>query len=539
MILQHIQRGRRRRGVHRALVLGASLGVLGGCESLLEADLPHVLTDDAIAAARTAELQVNSAIALFECGYTAFGLMGLGHEDVMESIAGSAQQHQYNLTPVTGNCDLTSQSTASFDQIMGTRAMISTDPAKLVAGSEGKATGVYDRINGEWKGQLGRQGERFSAIAAIYMGASLAHMGEFFCELAFDGSDLVKPTEVLKLGDTWITDRALQHIQTHGDFAMPNGIAPSARLMALSIRSRIRWANRDYTGAAADASTVLAANPTFNAWITRETGMTRRNKIFHSATAVGFSSGLGVNDWWNPSLRSPNPVTGQQWPSPIPHTGYLFVGIMPDGRALESGNLPVLWAQESRNAQGNPISLNNGAVPDTRVQHIRKSIQGPGLHEVPARYSSEDDDVPYMTWQELRLILADEALAQGNLQGAIDQVNTIRTAHRLPTISGAYRATLLGSKNAVRHMLLEERRREFYAEGGRYWSTKIQNTDVLWFPRGEGVTPSNSYVLQGGVRLPMPDDEYQGNPKFLARGGLAARGTGCRDLPGAQAPVIR
>ena len=84
-------------------------------------------------------------------------------------------------------------------------------------------------------------------------------------------------------------------------------------------------------------------------------------------------------------------------------------------------------------------------------------------------------------------------------------------------------------------MLLEERRREFFAEGARFWSTKIQNVDALWFPRGEGQTPYQGYNLQGGVRLPMPADEYTGNPNFVEAGGLSIRGTGCA---AAEAPVI-
>ena len=93
-------RGRR---ATQALILGVSLGALGACDSLLEVDLPHLLTDAAIEGAGTAELQVMSAIALFECGYTAFGLMGMGAEDLMESIAGVyGGGHVYDETPDTG-----------------------------------------------------------------------------------------------------------------------------------------------------------------------------------------------------------------------------------------------------------------------------------------------------------------------------------------------------------------------------------------------------------------------------------------------------
>jgi len=529
----------------RVLILGATVGAMSGCDDLLEVEIPHLLTDAAIEGQGTAETQVMSAIALFECGYTAFGLMAIGHEDAMESIAGVfSGGHVYDATPNTGTCDTSDTSTAWFDQIMGARSVLTTNPGLLTASAQGTSRGVYDRINNEWS--LGAAGERLSAISAIYVAASLSHIGEFLCEAAIDGSDLLTPTEVLQIAENW-ADVALGHIGTFGDFAMPNGVATSAQRMALAVRARIRWAQQDLAGAAADAQTVLTANPTFASWVTREAGPTRRNKIYSNATAVGFSGMVGINDWWNPAIRPPNPATGQIWANPIPFNGYIFLGIMPDGRALEAGNLPVRWAQQARDASNNPISLGNGAVADNRVTHRIQSIQGPGLQEVPTRYSNDADDIPYMTWQELRLIQADRELEQNNFAGAIGHVNAIRTAAGLPTISGAYQTTLTDGTNdfaEVRAMLLEERRREFFAEGGRYWSTKIQNTDMLWFPRNRGQTQQQGYNMVGSVRQLFATGEYLGNSVWRAAGGEALQATGCAGLgsmfgnPGSQAPVL-
>ena len=92
-------------------------------------------------------------------------------------------------------------------------------------------------------------------------------------------------------------------------------------------------------------------------------------------------------------------------------------------------------------------------------------------------------------------------------------------------------------------MVFEERRRALYAEG-RFTSTKIQNTDVLWFPRNEGETPFRTYGLAGAVRQLFGGDEYEGNPFFLDRGGLDIRGTACTSLgsmfgnPGSQEPFV-
>ena len=131
--------------------------------------------------------------------------------------------------------------------------------------------------------------------------------------------------------------------------------------------------------------------------------------------------------------------------------------------------------------------------------------------------------------------------APANLATAVDHVNAIRTAKALPAVSGAYLATLSDGTNdaaEVRALLFEERRRELFAEGGRFWSTKIQNTDIAWFPRAEGQTPFQRYNWQGGVRQLMPTDEYEQNPYFIDRGGRAARGLGCAGLFGSQAPYL-
>lgn len=547
------------RGVLHTLIAGAFAVMLGACDSLLEVELPHLLTNDAIAGAGSAETQINSAIALFECGYSEFTTMSLGPEDAMQSIAGvGGGTHGYDHTPNTGECDSSSSSTNWFDNIMGARALLVTQPSRLVPTAVGTVSGdfpagkgLYDRIQDEWGvAAVGSgQGERLSAIAALYIAMSLAHFGEFVCEAAIGGSDLTTPTEMLDLAESWV-GTALGHIGSYGDFAMPFGVSASAQNMAVAIRARIRWANGDLSGAASDAATVLAADPAFVAWVTRESGEKRRNKSYHMLTDISFSGMLGVNTWWNPAVRSPNPVTGQPWPDPIPFTGYIFLGIMPDGRTLEAGNLPVRWAEELRDAAEQPIPLANGAVADTRVPHIYKSIQGPGKWEVPAVYTAEEDDIPYMTWEELKLIQADNELLVGgpaNLQNAIALVNEIRAAKSLPPISGAYLASLSDGTddfNDVRSMLLEERRREFFAEGGRYWSTKVRNTDILWFPRLEGATPFQGYNLQGAVRQLFADDEYEQNDYFLERGGLDARGSGCSSLgtilgtPGSQVPAF-
>lgn len=494
----------------------ACVAALTGCDGLLDVESPHLITDDDLADPSNAQAQVYSAIALFECGYSAFGWVALGHEDVVESVAGVVgTAHVFRSTPATGVCDAAQVSQAWFDPIMGARAML----------SNAQGTGVYDRLQGEWS--LGPEEERLSSIAAIYMAAALSHFGEFYCEMTFDGGDLTAPDDVLAMAEDWITNRALVHIANYGDFPLPNGISTSAQTMAIGLRARIRWARGDLAGAVADAATVPQG---FTAWVTRESGAQRRNKIFDTSTSL-FSGMLGVNRYWNPAIRRPNPETGRLWPDSIPFTGYLFLGVMPDGRAADDNGYPVRWAQETRSpAPGSaPIPLGNGAIADLRVRHTFLSVSGPAPRDVPRRFTSVADDIPLVDWEEMWLIRAEHAGGQA----AIDFVNELRSVAGVPLVTYLDGAT--ATVQQIRYMLLEERRRVLYSDAGRYWSTKIRNTDVLWFPRGEGRTSSGVYPLQGGVRLALPDNEYLSNPFLVARGGLAARGTGCDP---AEAPVF-
>jgi hypothetical protein len=319
--------------------------------------------------------------------------------------------------------------------------------------------------------------------------------------------------------------------------------------MVLGLRAQILLAAGDLAGANADATTIITANPTYAVYATRESGSQRRNKVYDSGTAAAFSGMIGINTWWNNGARNANPATGAQWPATIPFTGYIFLGVGPQGETLEAGNTPVRWAAELRcagpsdpracGAAEAPVSLANGAVPDTRVTHLFKSIQGPAKREVPTKFTAVENDIPLVTHRELRLIQAryqNEVVntTAGRL-AAIAIINFLRPA-AVPDITGAYATSLSTDQAAMRLVILEEARRELYGgEAARWWQWKIQNTDLMWFPRFEGFVPSG-YRYQGGVRLAFPTDEYDRNPAFVAAGGRAARGSGCT-VTGANLPA--
>jgi hypothetical protein len=211
-----------------------------------------------------------------------------------------------------------------------------------------------------------------------------------------------------------------------------------------------------------------------------------------------------------------NRPDGTPWPNPVPFTGYIDLAIQTaDGRAVDDA--------------GNALTLATaGTVADTRVTHaIGPTAGGPDV--VITKYPSLDADIPLVNWREMRLIQAENA---GASAAGVDFVNEIRTAAGLPIVQGGYRTAVEGDAVLFENLIFEERRRALWLEA-RWWSTKILNTDRLWFPRGVGDWISDIptlYGLGGGVRLLMDGDEYQLNQNF----DNSARATGC---PTAQAPV--
>ena len=260
----------------------------------------------------------------------------------------------------------------------------------------------------------------------------------------------------------------------------------------------------DGSGALADAQQVPQG---FVAYVTRDAGdPVRRNKPYYAGTFIHYGELYDVIDWWE---GPPNPVTGAPWPDVIPFTGYLNLGILPDGRAVRADGIPIRTAGDHR------MMDEDGAVPDTRVQHMQAEIQGVGVESfVNARYDAEGADIPLVNWKEMLLIRAE---VEGG-QRAIDLVNELRAADGLPLVTYAN----AGDAEEIRYMIIEERRRALFLEA-RYFMTKLQNPDLLWFPRDVGATLRGGHQLQGGVRFLMPENEYHLNDNLT----IADRATLC------------
>lgn len=472
-------------------LLALATGGLTACDSLLGVDLPGQVTEDALFQPGQATILVNSAVSQFECAYSDFVASdAAGYEDVMTRDTGWwGGRHEFDPEPAQTDCNTTNTSTGWWTPLQAGRFI----------GEE-----TYRRISEEWAPEeIDGEPEELLAELAIFNGATYGLLGEHFCEVSVDGGPMLGADETLDQAEQWLTD-ALDHIALAGDFALPAGSSPSASQLAYALRARVRLAGGDAAGAASDAALVEEG---FAAFVTREdSGVRQRwNKVYNSHNEEQINTVIGAVDWWD---GPPNPATGEEYPDVIPFTGYRDLAVLPDGRAVTADGYAVTLADE-------------GAVLDPRTPVLdleRAFNEHPSWRQ--QKYPGLGADIPLAKWEEAQLILAK---VEGGA-AAVDRVNAIREhwnqAHpdeQVPLVTYVD----AGDPDEVRALILEEERRVLFLEG-RWWSTKIQ--ERLWFPRGVGtVQPPTTFGYLGGVRLVMPENEYELNENF----GLDSRATGC------------
>lgn len=478
-----------------AATLALSLAV-AGCDNLLEVELPAQLGDEAVNDPAGADSQISSIIGQFERAYDLSLWEFHGRED-------------------GGEIRLASPGTNSGDLSYGTAPTGATDNwYQFYMTSLRFATIMHDHLDKDWTAKQVAKRQQYLALSSLYAGATLNVLGSAMCEVSIRSSKMMTPDEALTQADAMLT-RALSEIGA-ADFAVPFGVSTSARTMALGLRAQARWMKGDKAGALADAQLIPKG---FTAWVTRDGSPARRNKAYWVGPYSRYAELYDVNDWWKPSSRI-NPATGQAWPANIPFTGYPYLGIRPDGRAVRDDGLPIRVTGGKASIPG----VEPTAVPDSRVKYILAPIQGSGAGSRPihAKYADLGSFIPLVNWKEIWLIRAE--LAGG--QTAIDLVNELRAADNLPKVTYANPA----NATQIRYLIVEERRRALFLEG-RFVFTKIRNPDLLWFPRADGLSPGAGRALGGGVRFQMPDNEYLLNPNLT----LQDRGTKCNKN---EAPII-
>ncbi|MGD8281278.1 MAG: hypothetical protein PVF69_08995, partial [Gemmatimonadota bacterium] len=233
---------RARGGAQITALACAALLVMTGCDSVLEVDLPDAVTEEALDDPGTASLQVNSVSASFECAFSSFAIMAAGHEDNFQRYIGVGGNYaQYVAQPGLGSCD---------GDVFSTQWM---EPLLIARGQGYSTWSAIQSYTIPNKAQL-------LAKLALYNGAIMDVFGEYLCEFAIDGGPMLTYSQTLDIAEGW-ADSALAQIDAAvgagGTFPIntqQGQVTSDIRQTVLGLKSRIRYANGDLTGAAVDAS---------------------------------------------------------------------------------------------------------------------------------------------------------------------------------------------------------------------------------------------------------------------------------------------
>jgi hypothetical protein len=153
--------------------------------------------------------------------------------------------------------------------------------------------------------------------------------------------------------------------------------------------------------------------------------------------------------------------------------------------------------------------LTFGGMPDPRVSVIDAGV--PGQDEatpmfLPAKYPAFESPIAFARWEEAQLILAEAAVAGGDVGGAVAIINTLHDNAGLPPYGG-------GTPDEVMSQIIEERSRELFLEGQRLGD--IIRYGLPLFPAVGAPFPvgaSISGVFGTQVCFPLPAVERNNNP---------------------------
>lgn len=143
-------------------------------------------------------------------------------------------------------------------------------------------------------------------------------------------------------------------------------------------------------------------------------------------------------------------------------------------------------------------------VPDTRVRV--QNTNGPGEDGgtplwLQLKYPTATTPIRIASWVEAQLIIAEARLGQD----AVGRINAVRDLHGLPH----YTPTNVNDNAAILAQVLEERRREFFSEGGHRYNDMLRHG--MPFPTGlnQKGEPYGDITC-----LPLPDQERIANPNI-------------------------
>jgi hypothetical protein len=403
-------RGGSRRRMSWRLVLGVLplLGLTTACDTLLDVDVPGFVTVDALDDPNLAETLVLSTQGDFECGFVDYMRFPGQWFELFLNMSGSRPDALSGLRSAlidvyADPCDSGTGPVWSLQQLPRQQAVRAIE----------YLTNVYPAGTVE-------DVDFLVAKARLYEAYSIQLLGEMFCGVTFDGGPL--------------NTRAQTYAVAEGKFAQAmtgasTAIAAGSRVaeaQAVLDGARVGRARASlYLGNTADVMTYAGAvTEGFQYLATYESSPGRRNNRINEQDNIGDAM--------------------------MPHEHYKQLMIEADGTLTQSTTTGTLDPRV-------PIDEPAGVLGQRGV--IPRRIQ--------MKYPSESSDIPFSTWREAQLMLAE--VQQG--AAAVTIINALRastqglppgidsSAWPLPAYTGGT------SANEVDYLVKEERRRELWMQG--------------------------------------------------------------------------
>jgi hypothetical protein len=441
-------------------VLLPLLVLTAACDELLEVDVPGFVTVGALDDPELAETLVLSAQGDFECG-------------LVDHLAFSGQWFELFLNSSASRPDALSGLRSQLVDVYADPCDSGTGPVwstlQLPRQQAQRAVRYIEEVYPA--GSVVDQ-DFLVAKARLYEAYSIQLLGEAFCGVTFDGGPLMTPAQTYAEAETRFAEamtRAQASIGAGRRVSESQDILDAARVGRA--RSSLYLGNGGdvlaYAGAVTQGFEFLS---------TYETSPGRRNNRINERDNVG--------------------ETMQ------PHIHYSQLTIEPDGSLTQGSGTGIADPR---------------VVVDEPAGEL--DLRGVIQRRIQMKYPSEGSDIPFSTWREAQLMIA-EVTAATDPDGAIPILNTLRTsteglyaeiddsAWPLPTLDpapGAYTAA------EVDYLVKEERRRELWMQGAHH------GDKLRWagnnYPDWE---PTDEYgQLQGaGTCWPVPFLEVASNPNL-------------------------
>jgi len=461
---------KRRKALARVLIVPLLMFALAACGDLLTVDLPGSVTSDALNDVQLAETLVLSVQGDFECGFVDYmRFPGQWFEEFQNSSQSRpdalAGLRSALVAVYADPCD------SGTGPIWVTVQLPRQQARRAI-----EIIGAFDATQVNGKNFL-------LAKARFYEGYSIQLLGEQFCTVTLDAGPLMTPAQTYDSAEVKFTE-AISLAEASIAAGVRVAEATAVRYGSYVGRARARMYQGDAAGSIADAMVVTGApasgSGSFNQYLATYDGNPgrRRNRIFEINNAG--NAMMPHRDYTDLTINPANGLTFD------PATGEHLSGVgTPDPRVV--------------------VSVGPDAEP-----------RGFSLYRRQRKYWASSNsagygvDIPFATWREARLMIAEQDPAQ-----SVAIINELRTSTRgLPAgISAAawplpaFDATGL-TPDQIALAVREERRRELWMQG-------VQAGDkVRWgYPEWDTADEYGQALGAGGC-MPLPYLEETSNPNL-------------------------